>query len=1116
MYSTRDEAGYAECLADTPLPLAIQHSQKPLVNWRRDLRNSFVYRHRKRYNQTVFTMARKWQQQMNGIVFSMSRRQRCWAILISLALGTVVSALSAAAAPPQPPQLPADHVKKMAQGLEVFKTEVRGHLSKHCLNCHGGDKIKGDLDLTTRESLLLGGTSGAVIVPGSASKSRLIKLITHAEKPHMPQNAAKLPDTAIAGIAAWIDAGAPYDRPLVERSAVAKEKIVTEADRRFWSFQPLQNLAQPEVNDKPWCRTPIDRFLLAKLEAKGLTANPPVERRRLIRRAYFDLIGLPPTPDEIDAFVNDPSPDAYEKLIDRLLGNPHYGERWGRHWLDLARFAESHGYEQDYDRPTAYPYRDFVIRALNLDMPYDQFVRWQIAGDEFEPDNALAMTATGFLGAGTHATQITANQVEKERYDELDDMAATIGTSMLGVTIGCARCHDHKFDPIPQRDYYRFVSTFTTTVRSEIDLDFHPDKYRQAKAEFDRRHAPLMAAVQRFEKEELPARLQAWLKTAARPPQPRWLILTPVSFQSKGRATLTKQDDGSYLAEGTNSKFDTYTFVAHTPLKSITAVRLEAMAHASLVKGGPGRASNGNFALSDFHVTAAPLSAKPGTAGAPIQVKLINPLATFEQKGLPISAAIDSDKKSGWAVDPQFGKDHAATFEFATPVGFEGGTLLTVVLDFRNNDQHSIGRPRISVSTASGPASLTGETASHDQVVEIAAILALSADGRTEQQRTALLHWYRTIDPEWQKLNQAAQDHLKKAPKQALTKVMVTSEGFKPLRLHTQGADFFDKTYFLKRGDLSQKQGEASQSFLQVLMRSPNAERKWQMEPPAGWRTTYRRRALANWITDVDQGAGALLARVIVNRLWQHLIGRGIVATPSDFGSQGERPTHPELLDWLAGELIRQQWRLKPIHKLIMTSAVYMQGSDYDPRRASVDPDNQWCWRRTPRRLECEVIRDSMLAVAGTLDRTMFGPGKLDESQPRRSIYFMIKRSRLIPLMMLFDAPEPLQSAPSRSTTTTAPQAMALMNNTQTRALAHAFAQRLLAKAGSARADAVESAYLWALGRSPDRNERADSVTFLELQADSYREGAKSNALELALADFCQALMSLNEFVYVD
>ncbi len=400
------------------------------------------------------------------------------------------------------------------------------------------------------------------------------------------------------------------------------------------------------------------------------------------------------------------SADAYEKLVDRVLANPHFGERWGRHWLDIARFAESHGFEQDYDRPNAYPYRDFVIRAINDDLPYDRFVRWQIAGDEIDPDSPLAMAATGFLAAGVHATQITANQAEKERYDELDDMTRTIGTTMLGLTLGCARCHDHKYDPLPTSEYYALASTFSTTVRSDYDVNMDAAGYRAALARHDAASTPLKAALTWLETNELPERFDRWYRQKAAS-EPAWIILDPAEFRSAGGATLKPVGDGSLLATGKNPDLDTYTIIVKTDLAKITAVRVEALADPSLVKGGPGRAENGNLQLTNLRIVAKPIAG----AAAPVEVKLANPQATFEQ-GPPYTAAtiIDADEKSGWAVDPQFGKDHAVVFETTEEIGFEGGTALEFTLEFKGNAKHNIGRPRLSVTTAPRPVALANRS----------------------------------------------------------------------------------------------------------------------------------------------------------------------------------------------------------------------------------------------------------------------------------------------------------------------------------------------------------------------------------------------------------------------
>jgi hypothetical protein len=820
---------------------------------------------------------------------------------------------------PAPKDLDPDHAAKMTKGLALFKKSIKPLIESKCLRCHGGQKVESELDLGDRDSLVKGGLRGPAIVPGKSKESLLIKLVNHQKDPFMPKSGTKLPAESLAQLAAWIDLGAPYDTPLVASKAKKRswtEKVLEPEAKKWWSFQPLSPTAPPPVKDQAWVKTPIDRFILAKLEAAGIGPSPQAAKHVLVRRAYFDLLGLPPPPEEVEAFINDKSPDAWPRLIQRLLNNPHYGERWGRHWLDLARFAESHGFEHDYDRPSAYHYRDFVIEALNRDLPYDVFVKWQIAGDEYAPEDLLALKATGFLAAGVHSTQITKSEVEKHRYDEMDDKLNTLSTALLGLTVGCARCHDHKYDPIPARDYYRMLATFTTTIRSEVDLKPQPEEYVKAKADFDRLHQPLVDQAAQFEKQELPARLAAWEKNEA--------------------------------------------------------------------------------------------------------------------------------------------------------------------------------------AKAKIPANIAG-------------ILKIDPGQRKAEQQAELLKWYRTIDPEAKKRDQQVQEHAKKAP--PVPKILVASEGLAPVRLHSQGEDFFNETYFLRRGDPDNKEGVATQSVLQVLMPTPEGQDRWQPAPPAGWRTSYRRRALAEWLTDADHGGGALLARVIVNRLWQHHLGRGIVATPSDFGVRGDPPTHPELLDYLARELIKHNWRLKPIHQLIMTSAVYQQSSALDEAKAKVDRDNKTVWRNPARRLEAEIIRDALLAVSGRLDARMFGPGTLDEASQRRSIYFTVKRSKLMPMMIIFDAPEALSGMPERPTTTIAPQALHLLNNPRMREYAKSLAKRIAPGTETPPEAALRAAYKTALAREPSADELAEGLTFLEQQMATYQG---SDRRERALADFCQVLMCLNEFVYVD
>ncbi|MEE2888186.1 MAG: DUF1549 and DUF1553 domain-containing protein [Planctomycetota bacterium] len=880
---------------------------------------------------------------------------------------------------------------------------------------------------------------------------------------------------------------------------------VSQEDRQFWAFGPLRKITPPQPRDASWVRNPIDRFIRAAQERNGVSPSSAGTPQSLFRRASFGLTGLPPNADDSHRFGHDQSPAAWTAAIDAFLASPQYGERWARHWLDVARFAESHGFEQDYNRPHAYHYRDFVIRALNRDLPFDEFVRWQIAGDELAPEEPLARLATGFLGAGVFPTQLTEKEFERARYDELDDMVATIGASMLGLSIGCARCHDHKYDPIPASDYYQLLATFSTTIRSEVNIQMDPASDRQARVEWDKDHALRTADLALYERQQLPKRLAEFLTSGAAAQvhrAPGWQSISPSRFQSTGGASAKTQDDNSILVTGKNPRFDTYKVELETDAGLLTALRVEALPDASMPRRGPGRAVNGNFCLTNLSITAAPRNGQ----GTTINVPLTSAKATFSQRSLPVAAVIDANRKSGWAVDPQFGKPHAAVFEFAKPVGFAGGTRLTVELEFQCNTGHNIGRPRFSITGHPSPVPLQLE----GPPPAVLAALAVPATSRSGADTKTLLTWFRHRDAGWLQRNKRIQEHA--PPATSSSKVMICSEGHKPIKHHADGRGFphfYESVHFLKRGDTNMKGPVVKPGFLRVLVRNTAAIKRWQVPPPAKARTSHRRAAVARWLTDVEDGAGALLARVIVNRVWHHHFGTGIVATPNDFGNQGARPSHPDLLDWLAGELIRGGWRLKPIHRLIMTSASYRQG-DQSGSRADLTNIDKWFGRYRPRRLEGESLRDALLQVAGVLDPRMFGAGTLDEANNRRSIYFMIKRSKLIPMMVTFDLPEPLTSQGQRTTTTVAPQALLLMNSAHVRRYATAFA-KLVGKAS----DPITTAYRRALGRSPSADEHRAGKKFLASQANSYQEAGQGGAHSLALVDFCQVLFGLNEFAYV-
>ncbi|MGZ0162456.1 MAG: PSD1 and planctomycete cytochrome C domain-containing protein [Planctomycetales bacterium] len=1034
---------------------------------------------------------------------------RCLLVLIVLASASLATKPAESAGEKT---IPKDHAARVKQGTTLFKKSVRATLTKHCLDCHGGKATKADFDLSSRDTLMESG-----FVDKTAADSHLMSLLRHTEEPHMPFKKPKLPDATIKQIAQWIDLGAPYDKPLVEKSDKAQptEMVVRDDDRKFWSFLPLKLAKPAKVKNEAWVRSPIDHWVLAKQEELGLHPNGVASRRVLIRRAYFDLLGLPPTPELIDAFVNDPDEEAWPKLIDELLESPHYGERWARHWMDVARFAESHGYEQDYDRKFAYHYRDFLIKALNDDLPYDEFVRWQLAGDELAPENPLATMATGFLGAGVFPTQLTEKEFESARYDELDDMVTTTGVAFLGLSIGCARCHDHKFDPIPSRDYYSMAASFATTIRSEIDVDLEPEANLTRKAAWEKKLIELTASTRTFEEKEVPTKFREWLKKA--PPITElspWETLDPTSVKSSGGSKFEKQSDGSHLAIGTAPNQEVLTIVAETRRRSMTAIRLETLRDDSLPSKGPGRANNGNFALGNISVTALPLA----TSGSAKEIKLTAARATHQQNtsSLSVAASIDSDPISGWAVDVGgIGKDQAAVFDFESNVGFEEGTRLTITLTFNHpNARHAVGRFRLSVSDRDQPKAEVGNVGLDAKVSSALAELRKNPNESSDARKTAT-DWFRTSLPEWQALNKATADHKAKGPELKLAKVMVSSEGYPHMSHHADGRGyphFYPQVNLLNRGDVNQKKEVVSQSFLQVLMPAKQKADAWNVAAPTGWdRTSFRRAALANWMTDAESGAGHLAARVIVNRLWQHHFGKGIVTTPNDFGFPGERPTHPELLDWLALNLIDGDWKLKRMHKLMMNSNVYMQSGEHDEERAKIDRENNWYWRRAPQRLEGEAIRDAMLSVSGQLDRKMFGPGTLDANMKRRSVYFFIKRSGLIPVMMLFDWPEHLVSIGQRTSTTVAPQALMFMNSQQGRSYAESLAASL-----SGKPDAIGLAYRSAIGRKPSTDERKLAEAFIAGQSAEYRSAGRNDADKVALADLCQAIFSMNEFVYVD
>ncbi|MGE3405384.1 MAG: PSD1 and planctomycete cytochrome C domain-containing protein [Pirellulales bacterium] len=987
-----------------------------------------------------------------------------------------------------------------AQATAFFEEKIRPVLVEHCYSCHSAEaqenkKLQASLFLDTKEGTLKGGENGPALVAGNSAESLLLKGLKY-DGLEMPPS-GKLSDEIIADFATWIESGA-VDPRQGAAATVAKRVIDIQEGRNFWSFRRLAPVTPPEVKNTAWGRTPIDQFITARHEEHGLQPNGPASREKLVRRVYYDLIGLPPSPEQVAAFVQDESADAYEKLIDQLLASEHYGERWGRHWLDTARYAESGGYEFDGFRPGAYHYRDWVIRGLNHDMPYNEFVRMQIAGDKLLPGDYQGGSAVGFLVAGPYPGQLTQKTEEKIRYDQIDDMIMTIGGSMMGLTLGCVRCHEHKYDPFPQQDYYGIAAALGRTVHGDVTFDPDPAATQRALAAHDARRQELAAAVTQFAAQELPGRFSKWqqeeLPKLAR--LAHWQILEPLDVQSG--TWLNTAPDGLvvYVARGKNG--DTYTVNTQTYQRNITSLRLDAFTDKSLPANGPGLNGDGGFSLQDFKVTARPLDA--GNTAEPITLKLKGAQAAYEEPEQPLAHAVDDNPGTFWRANNGNGKDNGAILEIEGGLpGWDGGTRLTFELKFASQ---GLGRFRLALSTTPVPASWAGDIAGQ-HLGEIQSLLAAGQGQLAEAHREPMARWLSPFDAETGKVVRALEEHIRQRPRPPLTDVYATVDG---------GRDVF----LLRRGEVDNKQDKAEPGFLQVLAIAADPQQRWLPAPADGQTAVDPRVGLADWMVDVEQGAGPLLARVMANRLWQHHFGRGIVATPNDFGEQGDRPTHPELLEWLAGELVRGGWKLKPLHKLMMLSSAYTQSSDVLAANEQIDPANQFLWHHQPRRLEAEIIRDALLEIGGSLDVQMYGPSTLDNSA-RRSIYVRVKRSEMSPFLTMFDAPEPLQSIGQRSSTTVPTQALAMMNSPFVRQQAEKLLGRIRLPQDppAPPATLVDRAYQIALSRLPTEAERTTMLSFIEGQ-QSLSGDANPQSAELALVDFCQLLLCLNEFIYVD
>ena len=968
-----------------------------------------------------------------------------------------------------------------------FAREIQPLLASRCLRCHGPGEKEGGLTFATRSGALAKLESDKrAIVPGDSQASEILRRIT-SEDPdeRMPPSGPRVPAEQVAKIKAWIEAGAEWPE--------------------HWAYRPLQRPMVPVVSSdvSAICHTPIDRFLAAKLAEKGLQPVGEADRRTLIRRLAFDLLGLPPTPEEVAEFANDSAPDAYERLVDRLLASPAFGERWARHWMDLVHFAETHGHDQDRPRENSWPYRDYLIRAFNADRPYARFVEQQIAGDILWPADPDSVVATGFLAAGpwdeSSLRDIREDTLDREigRYLDRDDIVTTVMSTFASSTVHCARCHDHKFDPISQADYYGLQAVFSGIEKANRPFDSDPSiaaKRKKLEARRARIATDPAAAEPIIKEENLGDQFAAW-ESAVKTKMPSWQTVEMIELRSRDGSTLTRLPDGSVLAAGTRPDKDVTTVVFRTNLAEVSAIRLEVLRDDKLPKGGPGRQDNGNFHLNEVAIFSVP------AMGEPQKIPCGKRRADFEQQGWVLDHALDSNPATAWAIYPAVNQSHQAILELAQPLKNAAGSTLKVELHQVHGTGHLLGRFRLTVSGQPW-----GNLQNDALPANIATILATGIEKRSESQRRELATYW---------LTQLTDQELAAAPKPQLVysgTSQFTAEGsFRP----SMGPR---KVMILTRGNLLTPTTEAQPSTLNCL-----PELSGKLSPADLQREGDRRVALAKWMSDPKNG---LVWRSIANRLWQHHFGRGLVDSPNDFGQMGSAPSHPELLDWLAVELQEQGGSLKALHRSLVLSAAYRRASVAPPdtaaKSAAIDGDNRLLWRQNRRRLDAESIHDAALVASDQLDRAMGGPSVKqfvlspgvhvtpnvdydkfpvdDPAHRRRSVYRFLFRTIPDPLMEALDCPDASQLAPQRSESVTALQALATLNDKFLVRQSEHLAQRLEGLETSLDRR-IAIAYHRLFGREPRAEELA---------------AVRSFAQQHGVANACRVLMNSNEFLFVD
>ena len=971
-----------------------------------------------------------------------------------------------------------------------FTEKIAPVLETRCLGCHShaSNTMEGGLTLDSRSGWINGGERGPAIVPGQPDKSLLIEAIAHNNPDLQMPPDEKLPEAEIELLTEWVVQGATDPRDVTPQKQTKP--------RDWWSLRPLNRPSVPKFANPDWNNNnEIDAFVQRKLVDNNLQPAPQADRRTLIRRLYLDLHGLPPTPQQVKEFIEDTRPDAYERLVDRLLNSPRYGERWARHWLDTVHFADTHGCEHDVFRPNAWRYRDYVIEGLNQDTPWKQFIREQLAADHFFPERSDLTPALGFIAAGPLELSRASTAPVTFDYLDRDDMVTQTMSAFTSTTIHCARCHNHKFDPITQADYYSLQAVFAGVGKGDIEFDVDPQV-----AAIRRKWTNLLEAVESRDGKQLLAEDYAELvanweseftKNAA-----VWEPLRMETFTSTDGATLTRLDDNSVLVSEHLPERDTYTISGSTSLDHITAVRLDVIADDSLPAGGPGRAGNGNLHLTEIEVKLF----RPG-ANKATDLKIQSATADWNQQNWTIDHALDGNLATAWGIYPQVGNSHHAVFEFHEPVDITADSQFVVLLKQLHGGSHLIGRFRLHVTSANaGNARILPEDA------RIA--LSIPANQRNEAQRTAIAA---------SALQQYAQDQLAQLPEPA--SVYAASNMYSHAK--KLASPMAPKTvHVLSRGNIDAPKEVAVPGALAAIDSLPARFEISNTHPEA-----ERRAALADWIADVEN---PLTWRSIVNRVWYHHFGHGLSDTLNDFGRMGEQPSHPELLDWLAVWFRDDaNGSLKELHRKILLSATWQQASLHQTKSIvehakQIDSTNRLLWKMHTRRIDAETFRDSILQISGRLDLTMGGPGvqqftlmpgqqatpKLDykafdwasPAGARRSIYRVVWRGIADPFMESLDFPD-LGLLPSgRSPSVSSLQALTMFNNDFVLHHANTMAEQLKSE-NSSQDEQLARAFTLVYLRDPHPNE----IELLKTYTSQY-----------GLAATCRVLFNSNEFLFVD